>query len=92
MFKATLVAVLVILTGCSVSCSSTDTTPPSDQPVRTAVQPMPSWMIGMEPGCFAEDVPVAGECLEGGAPKCRVADSVGPCWWRDPQGDLWFRP
>jgi hypothetical protein len=63
----------------------------------TATQPAPSWAVGQDPGCYTLGVPVAGECLEGGAPQCATEDGNDgaglPCWWVDPdKGDVWYRP
>lgn len=84
-------AILALAAGC------TPRTAPAPSPVRTAVQPAPSWSVGQDPGCYSLGVPVAGECLEGGAPRCVTEDGNDgadlPCWWVDPdKGDVWYRP
>lgn len=86
MFKY-LLAIALVLGGCK------PTTPTeSPKPMKSAVQPAPSWTAGMEPGCWVVGEPVAPECLEGGAPQCKDT-LIGPCWIIDSNtGEVWYRP
>ena len=85
------VLITIAVTGCKPAGQD------SPRPLRTAVvhvpTPLPSWADGMELGCFVVGVPVAPECLEGGAPTCPYdSTTVGPCWATAPDGRIWYRP
>lgn len=85
----TMLMIAIVLVGCKPEPTVPE---PSELPVVIAPQPKPSWVLGMEPGCFVTNEPVAYECLEGGAPRCEHMTSTGPCWWIDPaNNDVWYR-
>ena len=87
-------ALAILIAGAALSGCRPDTSPTNTpKPMKSAVQPAPSWKASIDLGCLYTRWAVDVECLEQGGPLCENAQADQSCFWIDhADGQVWYRP